>query len=279
MKNKIKLVVGLLFAAAVAVQATPIASGLYMELVADDIAGLSNGDSVTNWVDTASGNVLAQYGTLAPVFVTADANFNNHATVSFVGNSALRATTLAGTPPGTENMTVFMVARYNAQPNATPEWLLQSQNSGNDRLRIARSGTGYHNSAYQTRIGGGGGLATANGTGRNTDLTLFNIRSGSNVVDFDVITAGGTISAPSGGNGTGVALSRTTLGTAGANYANANIAEFLIYDRALTDAEVIQVNNYLIAKYAIPEPATLGLIVIMGGGLFFARRRRRYLKI
>jgi len=29
----------------------------------------------------------------------------------------------------------------------------------------------------------------------------------------------------------------------------------------------------------VPEPATLGMILLMGGGLIFARRRRRYLKI
>jgi len=278
MKGKIKLVVGLLFATAVVVQATPITAGLYVELIADDITGVADGASVTGWDDTQGNVSLATYGGYtAPVFVSSDANFNNHSTVSF-NHATLRDITLGGTAPSTENMTVFMVARYNAQPNATPEWLFQSQvkvgNNNNNRFRIARSGTGYLNSAYQTRVGGGGGLATANGSGRSTDLTLFNVRSGGNVVNLDVITAGGTIS-DTGGNGNGRNWARIVLGNSGnnKNYANANIAEMLVYDHALTTAEIAQVNDYLVAKYAIPEPATLGLIAVMAGGLIFVRRR------
>jgi len=283
MKNKIKLVAGVLFAATVAVQATPITNGLYMELVADDITGVADGASVTAWNDTATtANSLAQYGTLAPVFVSTNANFNNHSTVSFVGNSALRDNSLAGTAPSTETVTVFMVAQYNAQPtNNNPEWLFRSQSTGNTRLRIARSGLNQANGgAYQTRVGGGAGIITGTNSGRNTDLILFNIRSGGNTVNFDTFSASATNSV-TGANGAGLRIPQVILGanTGPANYANADIAEFLIYDRALSTTEIAQVNTYLVAKYAIPEPATLGLIVIMGGGLFFARRRRRYLKI
>jgi len=276
MKNKMKLVVGLLFAASVAVQATPITNGLYMELVADDITGVADGGSVTAWNDTATtANSLTTYGTLAPVFVSTNANFNNHSTVSFVGNSALRDNTLAGTAPSTETVTVFMVARYNAQPtNNNPEWLFRSQTTGNTRLRIARSARNSYGSAYQSRVGGGAGVHTANNTGRNTDLILFNIRSGGNTVNFDTFSASATNSV-TGNNGNGASLPQVILGANNgpANYANADIAEFLIYDRALSTTEIAQVNTYLVAKYAIPEPATLGMILLMGGGLIFVRRR------
>jgi len=274
MKGKIKLVVGLLFATAVVVQATPITAGLYMELVADDITGVADGASVTGWNDTVGNVSLSTYGGYtAPVFVSSDANFNNHSTVSF-NHATLRDTTLGGPAVSLETITVFMVARYNAQPNTNAEWLFQSQNNAYNRLRIARSGTGYLNSAYQTRVGQGAGLATANGSGRNTDLTLFNIRSGVDVVNFDVITAGGTIS-DTGENGGAQNWTQLVLGNSGnnQNYANANIAEMLVYDRALTTTEIAEVNDYLVAKYAIPEPATLGLVLLMGGGLLFVRRR------
>jgi len=279
MKGKIKLVVGLMFAASVAVQATPITAGLYMELVADDITGVADGASVAAWNDTATtANSLATYGGLAPVYVASNGNFNNHATVSFVGNSALRDNSLAGTAPSTENLTVFMVARYNSQPtNNNPEWLFRAQTGGNTRLRIARSGLNQANGgAYQTRVGGGGGMVTGVNSGRNTDLLLFNIRSGGNAVNFDVITSGGTTNSVAGGNGAGLLIPQVILGAnvGPANYANADIAEFLIYDHALTTAEIAEVNSYLVAKYAIPEPATLGLVLLMGGGLFYARRRR-----
>jgi len=279
MKGKIKLVVGLLFATAVVVQATPITAGLYVELVADDITGVADGASVTGWNDTQGNVSLATYGGYtAPVFVSSDANFNNHSTVSF-NHATLRDTTLGGTAPSTENMTVFMVARFNAQPNANAEWLFQSQVSvagnNNNRFRLARTNVNWNNGAYQTRVGGGGGLITAAGAGANTDLTLFNVRSGGNVVNLDVYTENGLIGSDTGANGAGQDWARIVLGNSGNNnnYANANIAEMLVYDHALTTTEIAEVNAYLVNKYAIPEPATLGLIAVMAGGLLFVRRR------
>jgi len=252
--RKMKMVAGLLFATAIVAQAaTPVTDGLYMELIADNLS-LTNGASVTNWNDTVGNVSLATYGGYtAPVFVSSDANFNNHSTVSFT-NATLRDITLGGTAPSTENMTVFMVARNNAQIADNAEWLFQSQvkvgGNNNNRFRIARSGTNYLDSAYQTRIGGGGGLVTANGSGVNTDLLLFNVRSGSNVVDFAVITATNTLSV-TGANGTGKDWARIVLGNSGndKNYANANIAEMLVYDHALTTNEIAQVNTYLKDKY------------------------------
>jgi len=253
--RKIKMVAGLLFATTIVVQAaTPVTNGLYVELIADNLS-LTNGASVTNWNDTVGNVSLATYGGYtAPTFVSSDTNFNNHSTVNFT-NATLRDITLGGTAPSTENMTVFMVARFNAQPdNSNAEWLFQSQvkvgGNNNNRFRIARSNTTYLNSAYQTRVGGGGGLATANGSGRSTDLAIFNVRSGSDVVNLDVITATNTLSA-TGANGTGQDWARIVLGNSGnnKNYANANIAEMLVYDHALTSNEVVQVNTYLKDKY------------------------------
>jgi len=270
MKGKIKLVVGLLFAAAVVVQATPITNGLYIELVADNL-GLANGASVDTWADT-QGNATLVKGNNDPLFVAANADFNGHATVNFNYNSQLVDTTLGGTIPSTENLTLFMVAKYNTVHNSN-EWLYRSQTAGASRLRVFHSTSNY---GYQmrTQVGSGGAVTPGNNT-VNTDLRLYTISSGSDVVNFDIISAAGTLSA-TGGNGTGIALGEIVLGSAGAenNYADANIAEVLVYDHALTATEIDQVNAYLVAKYAIPEPATLGLVLLMGGGLFYARRRR-----
>jgi len=275
--KKIEIMTLFLIATIYVAQATPVTDGLYMELIADNLS-FADGASVTNWVGATSANTLTVYGSVAPTFVAANTNFNNHATVSFVGNSGLRDTSLAGIAPNSENVTVFVVARYNALPRAVDrgaEWLFYSQSVGSDRLRIARTSANWHNGAYQTLVGGDTvGLLTADRVGVNTDLTLFNIRSGGDVVDFNVITTNGVVGSVTGGNGDGLVLSQITLGRSeNGNYANTDIAEFLMYDHALTPDEIDQVNDYLIMKYAIPEPDTFSLVVAIGVALVFVRRR------
>lgn len=62
------------------------------------------------------------------------------------------------------------------------------------------------------------------------------------------------------------------LGSDGsANMHTGYIADFRVHTGALSAADVT--NNYNEGIYAIPEPATLGLIGIFGGGLLVVRRR------
>ena len=270
--RKIKMVAGLMFATTLVAHAatTPVTDGLYVELIADNLS-LTNGASVTNWDDTASTNSLTTSGT-APIYVAANTNFNNHATVNFGGNSELTDTTLATPIPDTENVTVFMVAKYNAIHDAN-QWLLRSQTTGNSRLRIFHSNAKY-NYQMRTQVGNGGAVTPGNNTAK-TDLAIYNVRSGSNVVDFAVITATNTLSA-TGNNGAGIAMGKLVVGSAGGgkNYADANIAELLIYDHALTSNEVVQVNTYLKDKYFAgggpgPDPLTPSVItsIDFSGGI------------
>lgn len=57
-----------------------------------------------------------------------------------------------------------------------------------------------------------------------------------------------------------------------------DIAEVLIYDRALSDTEVAEVTSYALQKYSIPEPTSLVLLLGMGSLLLVrcARRRQRH---
>ena len=61
-------------------------------------------------------------------------------------------------------------------------------------------------------------------------------------------------------------------GGSGFAYFNGDIAEVMLFDGVLTDAQLHEVQAYLYRKYNIPEPATLGLL---GAGLLALVRRRR----
>lgn len=49
--------------------------------------------------------------------------------------------------------------------------------------------------------------------------------------------------------------------------------EVAIWDRALDAAEVTELRNLGLAGQAVPEPATLGLVIAFGGGMVFVRRK------
>ena len=57
-----------------------------------------------------------------------------------------------------------------------------------------------------------------------------------------------------------------------------DLAEVIIYDRALSNSEVADVQSYALNKYGVPEPSTLVLLLGMGSLLFVrcARRRHRH---
>jgi len=77
--------------------------------------------------------------------------------------------------------------------------------------------------------------------------------------------------AHSGASGTGGGL---TIGAAysGAFLLDGYVSELMIYDRRLNAVEQVAVNDYLMTKYALPEPTSMALL--LAGGSLLAMRRR-----
>jgi len=234
--------------------ATPITDGLYFELIADDIAGAMNGDAITSWTDTVSGNVLAGNATYNSNFA------NGHASLTFTNAQLMEDATLEGSIPSTENMTMFLVGTTLTTATNGQQSYFFGQRVGNDRFRVTKN---TNQTTYAARVGGGAGFTTGSGVTLDT-LEVFSLRSGGNAVQFN---RNGT-EIGTGGNGAGIALGRVQL----ANGLNADIAEVLIYDRALTDVEVGEVEAYLTAKY-VPEPSTGALLGFAGLALILRRRK------
>jgi len=72
-------------------------------------------------------------------------------------------------------------------------------------------------------------------------------------------------------NSIGVSDPRTLTGGS-QRFFDGDMAEILIYNTALTSVERQDVTEYLVAKWSIPEPASIVLLAF--GGFVLYRRRR-----
>jgi hypothetical protein len=199
---------------------------------------------VVSWTDTISGNELVKGG--GGVVAFNETFTTNHAAVRFPGSGFLVDTTLNPTNlPSTTNVTLFIVAKPVAISGNPQRWLFRGQNSGNSRLRIVKN---KYKSNWSVRVGGGAGVETT--TAVTTDLSIFTLvsgKSGANDVDFLL-------------NGTSIGRAKSTSGInlgevkIGENF-NIDVAEVLIYNRTLSDAEISEVNEYLASKYGLVKTA------------------------
>ena len=224
--------------------ALPVTSGLVLRMDASQLAGVANGAQVNTWADTSGlGNhAVRQGGSSAgyPMYVTSALNgkpvvrFNSGSSIGdyfqFTRISNIR--------------TVFWVVKENA--GASGSHFLLGDDSSYD----------FHR-------------ASANGPLWESGYASGNIKTGTTKLMGNVIN-GTTTSLPS------ASFQLVSLVTAGNVQANqicqdrvyngswqGDIAEILIYDRALTGAEELQVGTYLAAKYGltaaypvVPAPAT-----------------------
>ena len=215
---------------------TPVTNGLYFQLIADELA-LSDGAAVPSWTDQVSSNVLTGSG------ATYHTDFSNgHAAVRFTTAGTLSDTSLNATGlPDTDNVTLFLVGKVLSYTNAQRYFMFSQTGATNDRLRIASSRTTDN---WATRVGAGGGIPSSIPV-TTTDLNLFTVVSGKTGGN-DVSLMLNDSSVVTGSSGNGLSMGKVQL----SSNLNADIAEVLIYNRTLSDAEITQVNNYLSAKYA-----------------------------
>ncbi len=252
-------------------------AALYLQLTADDLA-LADGAAVTSWTDSESSNEFTGTGTYETDYA------NGHAAVLFNGSSDVLSARNLAAGPDTASVTMFVVGNF-ISGLASTDYMVACQNlestwggngSGDNRIRVAVADTDW-----RTRVGDGGTIGSS-GDIANTDLHVFSVVSGQGAtsavkmfVDDDQVASG-----DHGITGNCLDVSAVNLGayygrsSEGAkDHANCYIAEVRIYDTAMTGTEIATVNAELAATYAIPEPATLGMVAVLGGALLFIRRR------
>ena len=235
-------------------------SGTVLWVKAGDL-GLKNGEAVTSWADATGNERTFTQGTASaqPTFVSSDADFNNHPVVHFDGGDELTTPFLAELNPN--NMTVFVVSTVDTDNNAyqgivqnsngNTGWLLYAKMSGSDNFWQWRSGTG---SAITIMSGPTDSvnptkpsivamkISGSDGAGGGTTAKTLLINGTSVATSSDKFTKKTATSSTPG------------LGTVGSFKLTGQMAEVIMYDRALSSTETAQVEAYLSLKYNIELP-------------------------
>ena len=214
-------------------------SGLVGHYEAD--AGVTtNGSAVTGWTDASgNGNDLDAAG--APQFVAGGAD--GAAAVAFDGeDDVLRRTGLTGFPAGGENRTMFLVANYtdNGGGFGGAAYGAAASNRAfglvvDDEGMLTVQGFGGGNDFPADRRGLGAGWLTQSVVYEDGQFTQYangqQLNSGTHQFQTNPkrFVVGGEITPPP--------------------YTEMQVSAVLVYDRALSETERRQVQNYLAAKY------------------------------
>lgn len=213
-------------------------TGLTLWLRADAITGKANNDTLTAWVDDSpAGNDATANG--SPVYLTGQVN--GLPAVQFNGSS--QWLTAAGSTSASKQ-TTFVVVRM-ASLSGTQALVAGSAANSCLEFRIA---SGYPELLNQN--------SASLLTGSNIlTVDTWTLVSATYNEDTDAISVrkNGTANT---GTYTGALSGTSTVlvgkqGGGSPEYLNARIAEVLRYERALTSAELGNVEAYLTAKYAI----------------------------
>lgn len=209
----------------------PVTLGLMMHLQAQRILGLVNGSPVSTWLDQSGNNFHATQATASfqPIFTTNA--LNGLAVVSFDGVNDYLVSSLARTQP----YSVFIVGK--TAPGGVNQYYLDGAN-GNEGV--------VSNVSVANRVGMYAGVVLDRPSIDGDYQIIYASFNGasSTIVRNSVATTGNAGTQNTSG---------TTIGRyAGGGYSlHGDIAEMCIYNRVLTSAEQLAVEEYLSMLYGI----------------------------
>ena len=221
-------------------------AGLTVWLRADCINGVADdpadNSSVTTWSDV-SGNSNNATSSGTPTFQSDATNLiNSQPVINFNGSSTFSSIDIrAGTRP---NITIFAVYKSRGSGNREGVWGVDD--GGWDRFFLARwvGNDGLISAGNSANVTSSGVIGTAT---LITTIYKHNVSSGSTVYRNGALAVTLT-------DQTNLTAAYTNLligsGGAGLNFTG-DIAEIIIFNQALTSANLITVNGYLNTKYSL----------------------------
>ena len=238
-----------------------ITTGLQVHLDAGTITGLNDGDAVTAWADqSGNGRDMTTVQGTAPVY--ASNAVNGEAAVRFDGTGSLLASFDGNTFSTSAGTTVFVV--------------FQTTSTSLGALTGIEAGGSNQIFLYANKFSAGGlfagfdGSSGSNNDSQNLDgpynggqMHLFTAYSSGTNQNY--LRADGGVETNSYNESAGTnAAYKCGIGALTNNDArfNGDIAELLVYNRTLTGDEIDQVEDFLLDKYAVPEPSTWVLLSI-----------------
>jgi len=250
-----------------------VTDNLQLWLKADAIAGLNNNDPVSTWVDSSvNGRNATQSGAARPTYITGA--LNSKPVVRFDGFVDYMAVA-DNNVWAFSDFNMFVVVKMTATSSEwwKRSWLAQDDGSGPMPKWIW---------SYDPTAGSqiwhyynGVTLWGAAWTPSTSQYYVLELRkSGSNYSFYEDGNANGTASSATPIPN---ASSPLTVGKAEQGTFQGDIAEVVIYNAALSNADRNQTGWYLGDKYGltvsyIPEPSTMVLLSL--GGLALLRRRK-----
>jgi len=280
-----------------AAQAPPVTSGVQFWVHAG--AGVSeNADGVSLWADQ-SGNFLDATAVAGnePTFIASEPAIGGLPTLRFDGNMDLLDIVPRIFPDNQSELTVFAVSRSDQSDNAS----LFSMRTGSNILQLDTQGgvpgtgnTDLGRSRFIVRNAADGGAGVPQTT--NNSLGPYGLAEGDTNPSYFVwagtLSANGTektaVVSLNGVDGNPVTNDFQTTDTTitsgaqqigGVNCCNqlnwkGDIAEIIIYNRALDSNDFQSVNSHLMTKYSIPEPSSFSLLFLAALGWLGLFRKR-----
>jgi hypothetical protein len=215
-----------------------------------DALGLSNGATVTSWVDSSgTGNDMNSYsGT--PTYNASDAEFGGMPSVSFNGSSYLYKNNPTGLPQSTNAFSAYIVG-YTNNNSSYDSMFGWGSNSNLSRVNFwAVTFDGYYGMEFCNA--GGHGVAD----GFSSPVIISYAMDTGDLIPNGVHYKNNVLTSPSGTNntlnlGTDQIVVGTLPGSVGLYNLNGKMTEMLIYNAKHTNMQRLQVTQYLASKYGI----------------------------